>query len=104
MVLPNYIRIDTLSLHDALPIFAAPAHRHPRLAPDLEGERASDRHRHQRRQVADHRDQAEPEVGHVNVAVLAGGEAVRAAQDRKSTRLNSSHVENSYAVLCLKKK
>src|SRR5690349_21871157 len=24
--------------------------------------------------------------------------------DRKSTRLNSSHVENSYAVLCLKKK
>src|SRR5437868_12778230 len=24
--------------------------------------------------------------------------------DRKSTRLNSSHVSNSYAVLCLKKK
>src|SRR5690349_22988982 len=24
--------------------------------------------------------------------------------DRKSTRLNSSHVENSYAVYCLKKK
>src|SRR5438874_9803804 len=24
--------------------------------------------------------------------------------DRKSTRLNSSHVENSYAVFCLKKK
>src|SRR5690606_41288381 len=24
--------------------------------------------------------------------------------DRKSTRLNSSHVKNSYAVLCLKKK
>src|SRR5690349_22185270 len=33
--------------------------------------------------------------------------AVRAAltgQDRKSTRLNSSHVEISYAVFCLKKK
>src|SRR5690349_24778096 len=39
--------------------------------------------------------------------------AVRAAEpqtefrrvaDRKSTRLNSSHVENSYAVFCLKKK
>src|SRR5438874_3986608 len=27
-----------------------------------------------------------------------------AAQDRKSTRLNSSHVEISYAVFCLKKK
>src|SRR5438874_8575863 len=25
-------------------------------------------------------------------------------KDRKSTRLNSSHVENSYAVFCLKKK
>src|SRR5690349_24161712 len=28
----------------------------------------------------------------------------RACQDRKSTRLNSSHVEISYAVFCLKKK
>src|SRR5690349_22278201 len=28
----------------------------------------------------------------------------RGAQDRKSTRLNSSHVEISYAVFCLKKK
>src|SRR5690606_6814717 len=27
-----------------------------------------------------------------------------ARQDRKSTRLNSSHVKNSYAVFCLKKK
>src|SRR5438874_12563038 len=30
------------------------------------------------------------------------GQAV--AEDRKSTRLNSSHVEISYAVFCLKKK
>src|SRR6266480_6493542 len=28
----------------------------------------------------------------------------RAAQDRKSTRLNSSHMSISYAVFCLKKK
>src|SRR6267378_2910155 len=28
----------------------------------------------------------------------------RAGRDRKSTRLNSSHVEISYAVFCLKKK
>src|SRR5690349_24057399 len=28
----------------------------------------------------------------------------RAGEDRKSTRLNSSHVEISYAVFCLKKK
>src|SRR5690349_23874043 len=30
--------------------------------------------------------------------------ALCARQDRKSTRLNSSHVEISYAVFCLKKK
>src|SRR6266567_7067549 len=28
----------------------------------------------------------------------------RSPQDRKSTRLNSSHSQNSYAVFCLKKK
>src|SRR3712207_8976264 len=28
----------------------------------------------------------------------------RSARDRKSTRLNSSHANNSYAVFCLKKK
>src|SRR5438874_6169827 len=31
-------------------------------------------------------------------------EGQSAEQDRKSTRLNSSHVEISYAVFCLKKK
>src|SRR5690349_22802469 len=35
-------------------------------------------------------------------AALRGGQAQY--QDRKSTRLNSSHVEISYAVFCLKKK
>src|SRR3712207_9079155 len=30
--------------------------------------------------------------------------AVRRAEDRKSTRLNSSHANISYAVFCLKKK
>src|SRR5690349_23440232 len=31
-------------------------------------------------------------------------ERAEASRDRKSTRLNSSHVEISYAVFCLKKK
>src|SRR5438874_6332612 len=46
-----------------------------------------------------------PEVQEAEHA-LAGGHACRlaAARDRKSTRLNSSHVEISYAVFCLKKK
>src|SRR5437899_9607456 len=35
---------------------------------------------------------------------IGGGEAVSAVGDRKSTRLNSSHLGISYAVFCLKKK
>src|SRR5690606_40655147 len=51
----------------------------------------------------DHRRVARPDA-------LAAGPAARivgdphVAQDRKSTRLNSSHVKISYAVFCLKKK
>src|SRR5206468_8855850 len=41
----------------------------------------------------------------VAVALLAAGpDAVAADRDRKSTRLNSSHDQISYAVFCLKKK
>src|SRR3712207_7418521 len=35
---------------------------------------------------------------------LMGWASERAARDRKSTRLNSSHANISYAVFCLKKK
>src|SRR5436190_13401457 len=35
---------------------------------------------------------------------LGVGEVSRLAEDRKSTRLNSSHTVISYAVFCLKKK
>src|SRR5437868_8015288 len=38
-------------------------------------------------------------IGFEHVAVLAA-----VGEDRKSTRLNSSHVSISYAVFCLKKK
>src|SRR3989442_11781359 len=34
----------------------------------------------------------------------AGGKVLEKTKDRKSTRLNSSHVRISYAVFCLKKK
>src|SRR3712207_8330210 len=37
-------------------------------------------------------------------AALARDEAGRRGRDRKSTRLNSSHANISYAVFCLKKK
>src|SRR3712207_8842628 len=52
---------------------------------------------------------ASTSVGHTNVSrVPHRGPAPSAAQqdvrDRKSTRLNSSHANISYAVFCLKKK
>src|SRR3712207_7422076 len=40
----------------------------------------------------------------VRLALDAPPEAVGAELDRKSTRLNSSHANISYAVFCLKKK
>src|SRR2546422_2022087 len=76
--------IYTLSLHDALPISQRRELRepHPRGVEQLE-----------HRQVADFREpaRARPVVR-------------RDEQDRKSTRLNSSHGYISYAVFCLKKK
>src|SRR5438874_12334250 len=50
-----------------------------------------------------------PGVGRKTANVVLGhalgvpGQRDERVQDRKSTRLNSSHVENSYAVFCLKK-
>src|SRR5690349_22508086 len=40
----------------------------------------------------------------INDRRLPGPVTIAASIDRKSTRLNSSHVEISYAVFCLKKK
>src|SRR5690349_23429020 len=44
--------------------------------------------------------QKELNVDHIIATLLCQ----RGIKDRKSTRLNSSHVEISYAVFCLKKK
>src|SRR5690606_24887191 len=50
-------------------------------------------------------DQAQDEQDRRRGQADAGvGRDERHRQDRKSTRLNSSHVKNSYAVFCLKKK
>src|SRR5207249_10732035 len=43
-------------------------------------------------------------VGEVQLDERARHVALSEARDRKSTRLNSSHVSISYAVFCLKKK
>src|SRR5690606_41464905 len=47
--------------------------------------------------------QQQPKYPDNNPKTLAGSKKVP-ARDRKSTRLNSSHVKISYAVFCLKKK
>src|SRR2546427_4996558 len=75
--------IYTLSLHDALPICAASGRRGQ--YPDNGGTNRVPR---------SERHSAHPERGRLKPA----------AADRKSTRLNSSHSQISYAVFCLKKK
>src|SRR5690606_40418578 len=85
----------TLPLHDALPIFAA------QVKGNLARARAvlpPDAMRDLERAVEAARARGLPTEPLVDKA-LEG-----AAKDRKSTRLNSSHVKISYAVFCLKKK
>src|SRR5437660_8057312 len=69
--------IYTLSLHDALPIYSFPASLVARAASESAGG---------------------------NPVLFQGYYFHVLATDRKSTRLNSSHVAISYAVFCLKKK
>src|SRR3712207_8731304 len=89
--------IYTLSLHDALPIYQG-----------LQGEG----HRHIELQHLLTRCEDPPDAAQV---LLGSGRAghrldvsadllVDQRTDRKSTRLNSSHANISYAVFCLKKK
>src|SRR3712207_7065253 len=56
-----------------------------------------------RRQVEPDAQQVTGEVAHVAIEDVEGAQRDR-DRDRKSTRLNSSHANISYAVFCLKKK
>src|SRR5688572_31850884 len=82
--------IYTLSLHDALPIFGADREIRARAFEQARG--------------------LEHEARHAGVVTgVEGGHPARhrdriEREDRKSTRLNSSHSQISYAVFCLKKK
>src|SRR5207253_4852404 len=91
--------IYTLSLHDALPISAAGNGPHAVETLRLAGSR---KRLHRRRG----RSPARPvPPGEQHEAAAAGPHHRTPTRgDRKSTRLNSSHVAISYAVFCLKKK
>src|SRR5690606_41688940 len=87
-----------LSLHDALPISAA--HARGRRE-DRDGD--AEPHRGAAGEVPRRARQAPDRLGRdPRRPAAAGGHGD--VLDRKSTRLNSSHVKISYAVFCLKKK
>src|SRR5690606_41860581 len=96
--------IYTLSLHDALPILAEEHEvvRATGLRPQ------SDRGLLPTAEGLTTHDRTGDTAVHVGVADLdaiePGGDllGVEGMEDRKSTRLNSSHVKISYAVFCLK--
>src|SRR5262245_64992846 len=93
---PPTPEIYTLSLHDALPIYVAQMARTGR-------HRRGDRRLHHRLGSADDGagggDDAAGDRRSNRPSRDGDGDA-----DRKSTRLNSSHLGISYAVFCLKKK
>src|SRR3712207_8833678 len=81
--------IYTLSLHDALPILigvsASGIAVPPAISPYLQ-------------------EEALQRLLTMHLAAPPSGEDDASFADRKSTRLNSSHANISYAVFCLKKK
>src|SRR5690606_41880843 len=62
------------------------------------------RRRHRRRCRRVHSTPAKRAQSPKNSSSRVGGASSPSQRDRKSTRLNSSHVKISYAVFCLKKK
>src|SRR5205085_12244368 len=108
--LPTNVAIVTLTRPSLYQGYVTPRHLHSfptRRSSDLEA--AHRPGHHQKRQAYDQRRDVRVEDRRP-CAVIARGDgrlrACAAAQllDRKSTRLNSSHSQISYAVFCLKKK
>src|SRR5256885_13133320 len=84
--------IYTLSLHDALPISASGIQACGASRQALKMKKCS--------------VFPEPSKNYATIHPIAANDVVecQASVDRKSTRLNSSHLVISYAVFCLKKK
>src|SRR5205807_10062636 len=96
-------QISTLSLHDALPISLiippyCPQHRRPGFFYDQEAAAA------RWNRVSCFIDHIRINAGKGQGRGAGFGRYNSRQEDRKSTRLNSSHLVISYAVFCLKKK
>src|SRR5690606_41657260 len=92
--------ICALSLHDALPICAVPASKPVKIDGSLDEWDLSGR-------IWSFADIAIRDRFSVETAAMWDKDYLYLAfhfRDRKSTRLNSSHVKSSYAVFCLNKK
>src|SRR5207249_10113907 len=93
----------TLSLHDALPIFASTDINGYGVLGSIAGEGFTHRASNWGTDV----DSSAASSNSLPSKLSPGFNpdyALEINQDRKSTRLNSSHVSISYAVFCLKKK
>src|SRR5256885_11072516 len=86
--------IYTLSLHDALPIYRCEDHRGPHLHAARRSRGAP---------LSPTRPRRPSDLLRNQSPAMPGFFACNRT-DRKSTRLNSSHLVISYAVFCLKKK
>src|SRR5207249_11495980 len=100
---PPYSQICTLSLHDALPISIL-------HSPGQDVGAQWIRRRAAAEELTESGAEAHERIGAELRGTAHGrsgqelGERIHRRVDRKSTRLNSSHVSISYAVFCLKKK
>src|SRR5690606_40001472 len=100
ILLAGHCHISTLPLHDALPISILVIDDEPAVAEatslmlELEGFDV---------RIASCAQEALERIAECTPDLLISDYHLRGG-DRKSTRLNSSHVKISYAVFCLKKK
>src|SRR5699024_12868600 len=96
--------INTLYLHDALPIYprqSSPQARRQRAADEGAGSPSQAAKALQPDRAIDSTRSRAGDARRVGIRASPGDARTQRPGDRKSTRLNSSHVSISYAVFCL---
>src|SRR5207253_9019256 len=101
IIAPSPTDFHTLSLHDALPIFRGREFDESGYAQQVAEYYGTEHHELDLNPSLDLAGAIEEMAYHSDEP---GADAGALPVDRKSTRLNSSHVAISYAVFCLKKK